>query len=196
MICYQSRKCFYLVSSTQTNKVVANSKSRNAFTISDLIVTIKFGKTDSLENSVLKFWKKSKVFHTTVSVEEIQSLILGKVFLCHCDYFKVRLNYATTHHHPPPPTTSQNISTTTHHFPKTGPPPRKSQNIFIYNLLLALQYCFPWRGFCVTKFWSVRFSSSKFLLIFRSSHRRCSVRIGVIRHFAVHRKTPVPGDSF
>ena len=118
MICYQSRKCFYLVSSTQTNKVVANSKSRNAFTISDLIVTIKFGKTDSLENSVLKFWKKSKVFHTTVSVEEIQSLILGKVFLCHCDYFKVRLNYATTHHHPPPPTTSQNISTTTHHQPK------------------------------------------------------------------------------
>ena len=46
------------------------------------------------------------------------------------------------HHHPPPakiyppqPTTSHNISTTTYHFPKNGPPPRKSQNIFIYNLL-------------------------------------------------------------
>ena len=46
------------------------------------------------------------------------------------------------HHHPPPakiypppPTTSQSISTTTYHFPKNGPPPRKSQNIFIYNLL-------------------------------------------------------------
>ena len=45
----------------------------------------------------------------------------------------------TTHHHPPPakiypspPTNSQNISTTTYHFPKNGPPPRKSQNIFIY----------------------------------------------------------------
>ena len=100
------------------------------------------------------------------------------------------------HHHPLPHTTSQNTSPTTYYFPKNGPPPRKSQNIFIYNLLLALQYCFPWRRFCVTKFWSVRFSSSKFLLIFRSSHRRCSVRIGVIRHFAVHRKTPVPGDSF
>ena len=55
----------------------------------------------------------------------------------------VRLNYATTHHHhsppakiyPPLPTISQNTSTTTYHFPKNGPPPRKSQNIFIYNLL-------------------------------------------------------------
>ena len=36
--------------------------------------------------------------------------------------------------HPRPPTTSQNISTTTYHFPKNGPPPRKSQNILIYNL--------------------------------------------------------------
>ena len=41
------------------------------------------------------------------------------------------------HHHPPPPTDSQNISTTTHH-PKNGPPLSKSQNIFIYNLLLTL----------------------------------------------------------
>ena len=54
----------------------------------------------------------------------------------------VRLNYATTHHqpkyvqqHPPPSTTSQNISPTTYHFPKNGQPPRKSQNIFMYNLL-------------------------------------------------------------
>ena len=49
----------------------------------------------------------------------------------------------TTIHHlpspakiyPPPPTTSQNISITTYHFPKSGPPSRKSQNIFIYNIL-------------------------------------------------------------
>ena len=57
----------------------------------------------------------------------------------------VRLNYATTHHHPPSltanqnisttPTISQNTSTTTYHFPKNGPPLRKNQNIFIYNLL-------------------------------------------------------------
>ena len=219
MICYQSRKCFYLVSSTQTDKVVANSKSRNAFTISDLIVTIKFGKTDSLENSFLKFWKKSKVFHTTVSVEEIQRLILGKVFLCHRDYFRVRLNYATTHHHPPPPTTSQNISTTTHRYPppaKIYPPPPTTTNHYpkciyhhpppakihrplpttsqkmdhhpaeakIYSHITSfwhwfnsffffeMHYCFPRRRFCVTKFWSVRFSSSKFVLTFRSSHRR------------------------
>ena len=84
------------------------------------------------------------------------------------------------HHHRLPHTTSQNTSTNTYCFLKNGPPRRKSQNKFIYNFLLALQCCFPWRRFCVTKFWSVRFSSSKFLLIFRSSHRRCSVRIGVL----------------
>ena len=71
----------------------------------------------------------------------------------------VRPNYTTIHlqpkyihHHPPPPTTSQNISNTTHHHPKNGPLPSKSQNIFIYNLLLTLfnsffffdtQYSFP-----------------------------------------------------
>ena len=74
---------------------------------------------------------------------------------------------------PPPPTTSQNISTTTYHFPKNGPPPRKSQNIFIYIpfrhcfnsfFFFEMQYSFPWRRFCVIKFWSVRFSNSKFLL--------------------------------
>ena len=84
-----------------------------------------------------------------------------------------------THHHlppakiyPPPPTTSQYISTTAYHFPKNGPPPRKSQNILIYNLFrycfnsfffFEMQYSFPWR-FCVIKFWSVRFSNSKFSL--------------------------------
>ena len=115
----------------------------------------------------------------------------------------------TTHHHPPPakiypppPTTSQNTSTTTYNFPKNGPPPRKSQNIFIYIsfwhccnsfLFLEMKYSFPSWRFCVAKFWSVHFSSSKFLLTFRSSHRRCSVRIGVLRNFAIHRKTPVLG---
>ena len=44
----------------------------------------------------------------------------------------------STPHHPSPPTTSQNISTATYHFPKNGPPRYKSQNIFIYNLLLTL----------------------------------------------------------
>ena len=45
---------------------------------------------------------------------------------------------ATTYHQPSAPTASQNISTVTYHFPKNGPPPYKSQNIFIYNLLLTL----------------------------------------------------------
>ena len=40
--------------------------------------------------------------------------------------------------YPPPPTTSQSISTTTYHFPKNGPPPPKSQNILIYNLIQTL----------------------------------------------------------
>ena len=85
------------------------------------------------------------------------------------------------HHHPPPakiypppPTTNQNISTTTYHFSKNGPPSRKNQNLFIYitsfwdcfnNIFFfEMQYSFPWRRFCVIKFWSVRFSNSKLLL--------------------------------
>ena len=123
------------------------------------------------------------------------------------------------HHHPLRPTTSQNISTTTHyHLPPAKicpPPPTTSQKMDhrpakakIYSYVTSfwhcfnsffffeMQYCFPWRRFCVTKFWSVSFSSSKFLLTFRSSHRRCSVRIGVLRNFAIHRKTPVPEPPF
>ena len=60
------------------------------------------------------------------------------------------------HHHPPPLTISQKRSTTTnyhpppstttthhrpkyiYHHPKNGPPPSKSQNIFMYNFLLIL----------------------------------------------------------
>ena len=58
-----------------------------------------------------------------------------------------------------------------------------------------MQYCFPWRKFRVPKFWSVCFSNSKFLLTFRSS-RRCSVRIGVLGIFTIHRKTLVPESFF
>ena len=138
----------------------------------------------------------------------------------------VRLNYAATHHDPPRSTTSQNISGTTHHQPKYihhhpapakiyPPPPTISQKMNyhhakakIYSYIVSfwhcfnsffffeMQYCFPWRRFCVIKFWSVRFSSSKFLLTFRSSHRRCSARIGVLRKFAIHRKTPVSQSLF
>ena len=95
------------------------------------------------------------------------------IFLC--SFLWVRLNYSTTYHHPLPSTTSQNISTTTHHHSKNGPPPSKSQNLFIYNLLLALFWKFPFLRntifFYVTKifvikFWSVHFSNSKFLLQF------------------------------
>ena len=73
-----------------------------------------------------------------------------------------------THYHPPPakiypppPTTSQNTSITTYNFPKNGPPPRKSQNIFIYIsfwhccnsfLFLEMKYSFPSWRFCVAKF--------------------------------------------
>ena len=76
------------------------------------------------------------------------------------------------HQHSPPPTTSQNISTITHHHPKNGPPLSKSQiysyitsfwhcfnSLFFYKM----QYSFPWRRFCVIKFWSVCFPNSKFL---------------------------------
>ena len=80
-------------------------------------------------------------------------------------------------HHPPLPITSQNISTTTHNQPKNGPPPSKSQNMFIYSItsfwhcfnsffFYEMQCSFPWWRFCVKKFWSVCFTSSKFLLHF------------------------------
>ena len=91
------------------------------------------------------------------------------------------------HHRPPPPTTSQNMSTTTHHHPtpaKIYPPlPTISQKMDrhptkakIYSYITSLKHCFnssfffemqysfPWWRFCVIKFWSVRFSNSKFLL--------------------------------
>ena len=38
--------------------------------------------------------------------------------------------------------------------------PRPFNSFFFFEL----QYSFPWRRFCVIKFWSVRFSNSKFLL--------------------------------
>ena len=97
------------------------------------------------------------------------------------------------HHHPPPPTTSQNMSTF-HHQPKYihhHPPPAKihpplstiSQKMDhrpaktkIYSQITSFRHCcnsffffqmqyfFPWRRFCVIKFWSVHFSNSKFPL--------------------------------
>ena len=83
------------------------------------------------------------------------------------------------HHHPPPTTTSQNMSTTTHHqpqyihhhlpFPKMDHHPAKakitsSRHCFNSFFIFEVQYSFPWRTFCVIKFWSVRFPNSKFLL--------------------------------
>ena len=99
----------------------------------------------------------------------------------------------TTHHHPSPPTISQNISTATYHFPKNGPPPRKSQIIFIYNLLLTLlEQCLFLPNvifLSVTEILCDKVLISSFLKFqistaFRSSHRRCSVRIAVLRNFA------------
>ena len=89
----------------------------------------------------------------------------------------VRLNYATTHHqpkyihhHPPPakiypplPTISQKMD---HH-------PAKAKiywyitsfrHCFNSFFFFEMQYSFPWRRFCVIKFWTVRFSNSRFLL--------------------------------
>ena len=107
---------------------------------------------------------------------------------------RVRLNYATTNHDPPPssttyhhlppPTTIQNICTTTHHQPKYIhhylPFPKKMdhhlakakiywyitsfRHYFNSFFFFEMQYSFPWWRFCVIKFWSVRFSNSKFLL--------------------------------
>ena len=95
--------------------------------------------------------------------------------------------------YPPPPTISQNISTTTHHQSKYihhHPPPAKiylplpttSQKLDhqpakakVYSYITSfwdcfnnffffeMQYSFPWRRFCVIKFWSVGFLSSKVL---------------------------------
>ena len=120
-------------------------------------------------------------------------------------------------HHPLPSITSQNISTATYHFPKNGPPPLKSQNIFIYNLLLRLlkQFIFLWNVIflsvteilCDKVLISLLFKSPT-STAFRSSQRRCSVRIGVLRNFAKFKgkqlcqnlffeflRTP-PGDYF
>ena len=98
------------------------------------------------------------------------------------------------HHHPPPPTTSQHMSTTTHHQPKyihhhqppakvypplptisqkMGHHPAKAKiywyitsfrHCFNSFFFFEMQYSFPWCRFCVIRFWSVRFSNSKFLL--------------------------------
>ena len=88
---------------------------------------------------------------------------------------------------PTPPTTSQNTSTTTHHHPPPAniypPLPTISQKMdhhpakakiywyitsfrhcFNSFFFFEMQYSFPWWRFCVIKFWSVRFSNSKFLL--------------------------------
>ena len=138
------------------------------------------------------FWRLFKTFYLFKGL-----FIISPLKSVQSHYFWVRLNYATTHHHPPPakicpappttihhhqplakiclspPTTSQNISTTAYHFIKNGPPPCKSQNIFIItsfrhcfnsSFFFEMQYSFPWRRFCVKKFWSVRFSNFKFLL--------------------------------
>ena len=71
----------------------------------------------------------------------------------------------TTYHHRPPtkihppiPTISQKWTTT----------PQKPKYIHVDIALsfffFQMQYSFPWRRFCGIKFWSVRFSKSKFLL--------------------------------
>ena len=125
----------------------------------------------------------------------------------------------TIRHHPPPTTTI----TTTHHQPKymttthyhsqpsisshhqpkyihrylslrkNGPPPYKSQNIFIYKLLLTfLWQCLFLQNLIflsVTEILCDKVLISSFFKFqisttFRSSHRRCSVRKGVLRNFA------------
>ena len=100
----------------------------------------------------------------------------------------------TTHHHPPPAKIYPPPPTTTHQQPKYihhHPPPAKvypplptiSQKMdhhpakakiywyitsfrhcFNSFFFFEMQYSFPWWRFCVIKFWSVRFSNSKFLL--------------------------------
>ena len=102
-------------------------------------------------------------------------------------YSWVRLNYTTTHHDPPPSTTTHHQPKYVHHHPppaKIYPPlPTISQKMdhhpakakiywyitpfrhcFNSFFFFEMQYSFPWWRFCVIKFWSVRFSNSKFLL--------------------------------
>ena len=93
----------------------------------------------------------------------------------------------TTHYHPPPSTTTNHQPKHIHHHPppaKIYPPlPTTSQKMdhhpakakiywyitsfrhcFNSFFFFEMQYSFPWWRFCVIKFWSVRFSNSKFLL--------------------------------
>ena len=73
----------------------------------------------------------------------------------------------TIYHHPPPAKIYPLLPTTSK---KNGPLPSKSQNktsfrrCFNSFFFFEMQYFFPRRRFCVIKFWSVRFSNSKFLL--------------------------------
>ena len=103
---------------------------------------------------------------------------------------RVRLNYVTTHHdpsrakicpptpppakiYPPLPTTSQIYPPLPTISQKMDNHPAKAKiysyitsfrHCFNSLFFLEMQYSFPWRRFCVIKFWSVRFSNSKFLL--------------------------------
>ena len=138
---------------------------------------------------------------STTCVAEIYTLLqtsrkMGRTKPCH------HPPRPTLHHHllpakihPSLPTTSQKMD---HHPAKAKIYSYVTSFWHCFNsfFFFEMQYCFPSRRFCVTKFRSVRFSSSKFLLTFRSSHRRCSVRIGALRNFAIHRKTPVPESLF
>ena len=100
----------------------------------------------------------------------------------------------TIHHHPPPAKICPPPPTTTHHQPKyfhNHPPPAKMypplptisqkmdhhpaiakiysyitsfRHCFNSFIFFEMQYSFPWRRFCVIKFWSVCFSNFNFLL--------------------------------
>ena len=90
------------------------------------------------------------------------------------------------HHQPPSTSTHHQPKYINHHPPpsKTYPPlptisqkmDRQPAKVKVYSYMTSfrhcfnslfffeMQYSFPWRRFCVIKFWSVRFSNSKFLL--------------------------------
>ena len=128
---------------TNTNEIVENETL--------LVTNDEIAKT--FNKHFAKTLEKLNTFEWPSNNEHLTEETLTKIikrFKKHPSIIKiknkwVRLNYTTTHlqpkyihHHPPLPTTSQNISNTTHHHRKNGPLPSKSQNIFIYNLLLTL----------------------------------------------------------
>ena len=136
------------------------------------------------------FSQKCSIIHVSQTSECVSEMVRLNYATTHHDSPPP----TTIHHHPPPAKVWPPPPTTIHHQPKYIhhlPPPAKiypplstiSQKMdhqpakaeiywyitsfrhcFNSFFFFEMQYSFPWWRFCVIKFWSVRFSNSKFLL--------------------------------